>query len=99
MRRMAENEIPVRGVYMTNSPLKQYWADTVGEMGEYAVVPGQWSSQAFSACPVFGSSREYLNMYKERHGYTPEYMEAMASFGGIVAQLALQVTLVRYPYA
>ena len=99
MRRIAETEIPVRGVYITNSPLKQYWADTVGEMGEYAIVPGQWSSQAFSVCPVFGSSREYISMYKERHGNTPEYKEAMASFGGIVAQLALQVTLVRNPYA
>ena len=99
MRRMAETEIPVRGVYVTNSPLKQYWEDTVGDMGEYVVVPGQWSSQAFSVCPVFGSAREYIDMYKERHGYTPEYMEAMSSFGGIVAQLALQVTLMGCPYA
>ena len=91
MRRVAETELPVRGVYVTNSPLKQYWTDTVGVMGEYAFVPGQWSSQAMSECRVFGSSKEYLRMYEERHGYTPQYMEAMATAGGIVAQLALQV--------
>ena len=89
--RAAEMELPVKGAYMTAVPLKPDWSAATGRSADFFVVPAQWSAEGLSTCPVFGSTAKYVQLFKQRYGYLPDYTGAMASLGGVVAQLAIQV--------
>jgi hypothetical protein len=93
MERVIELKLPLKGIYITVAPLNPAWAD-FGAYGNYVVTPGQWSDMAVSPCSVFGSISEYVRMYDEEFGHIPDYNAAMSTFGGILMQLAMQVSLV-----
>ena len=92
MKKVSEMEAPVNGVYITVAPTKTEWNKQLGTNGNYVVTPGQWSDMALSPCVVFGSISDYVKLFNATYGFVPNYNVAMSSFGGIIIQLAMQVS-------
>jgi len=83
-------ELFPKAVVMTLGPTQRDYVKEMGQKAEFKIGISQWSSRSGHIGPVFGSSRQYEDLFVSQYGYRPTYQNAQASAGCVIYQLAIE---------
>jgi len=72
------------------APCDPAFVEQLGEDANYVFGPCQWTSALPYHGPVFGSSQDYAQLFRDKFGREPDYHSAAASACGVTYQLALE---------
>ncbi len=75
---------------LTVGPALPAFVQSLGEDAEGIFGPVQWSSALNYKDPLFGSTKEFVKLYRERFKVEPEYHVAGAVAAGLVFQIAIE---------
>lgn len=72
------------------APCDPAFVERLGEDANYIFSPCQWTSALPYHGPIFGSSKDYAQLFRDKFGREPEYHSAASSACGVAYQLALK---------
>lgn len=75
---------------MTVAPADPAFVEELGQDANYVFGTSQWVSALPYDGPVFGSSQDYAQLFRNKSGEEPDYHAAAASACGVTYQLALE---------
>ena len=64
--------------------------ESLGPDADYVFCSEWWLPSMGWSCPVFGSAKEWGDMFVERYGYIPSYHAAAGSAAGVLYKLAIE---------
>jgi branched-chain amino acid transport system substrate-binding protein len=74
----------------TVGPTTPDFVKALGSAAEAVFASSQWSRDVKYRGPVFGTAREYAQLFEKKYGFVPDYHGAESSAAGVVLQLALE---------
>ena len=91
-KQMADQRIAAPVVTMIAAPAYQEWIDGVGEKLAQNVTSAAWWHPAvrYNGVGVFGTTENYVKLYRAKYGTQPDYAEASSSAAGVILQLAIE---------
>lgn len=82
-------EAPV--ITMIAAPAYQEWIDGTGKLSENVTSAAWWHPAVrYKGTDVFGSTENYVKLFKATYKTVPDYAEASASAAGAIFQLAIE---------
>lgn len=90
-KQMADQRIEAKVVTMIAGPAYQEFIDATGAGAENISSAAWWHPAArYSGADVFGSTENYVKLFRDKYKSTPDYAQASASVAGAVFQLAIE---------
>lgn len=91
-KQMGDQRVEAPVVTMIAAPAYQEWIDAVGTRLAQNVTSAAWWHPAvrYNGQGVFGSTENYVKMFRAKYGELPDYAEASASAAGLILQLAIE---------
>lgn len=90
-QQMAELGIAAPVITMIAAPAYQQFIDETGQLAENITSAAWWHPAAqYSGKDVFGSSANFVRLFRQRYSSTPDYVEASAALAGALLQMAIE---------
>lgn len=90
MRQAQSLEVNAKFFGFTVGPTTPDFVKALGPAAEYVFASSQWTPDVKYTGPLFGSTRQYAQVFMKRYGFEPDYHAANGSAGGLALQLAIQ---------
>jgi branched-chain amino acid transport system substrate-binding protein len=90
-QQMADQKVAAKVVTGINGPQYQEWIDAVGAVGN-GVTSASWfhASVRYTTDDLFGSTENFVRLYKAKYGSEPDFTEASGAAVGVVLQMAIE---------
>jgi len=90
-KQMADQQIKATVVSMIAGPAYQEFIDAAGAGGENITSAAWWHPAAqYSGTDIFGTTANYVKLFKEKFKSEPDYAQASASVAGALFQMAIE---------
>ena len=90
-KQMADQQIKATVVSMIAGPAYQEFIDAAGAGGENITSAAWWHPAAqYSGKDIFGTTQNYVKLFKEKFKSEPDYAQASASVAGALFQMAIE---------
>ena len=90
-KQMADQRIEAPVVTMIAAPAYQDWIDGTGKLSQNVTSAAWWHPAVrYKGKDVFGSTENYVKLFRAAYGALPDYAEASASAAGAMLQLAIE---------
>lgn len=90
-KQMADQQIKATVVSMIAGPAYQEFIDAAGTGGENITSAAWWHPAAqYSGKDIFGTTANYVKLFKEKYKSEPDYAQASASVAGALFQMAIE---------
>ncbi|MBQ8105890.1 MAG: amino acid ABC transporter substrate-binding protein [Afipia sp.] len=90
-KQMADQQIKATVVSMIAGPAYQEFIDAAGAGGENITSAAWWHPAAqYSGKDIFGTTANYVKLFKEKYKSEPDYAQASASVSGALFQMAIE---------
>jgi len=90
-QQMAELAITAPVVTMIAAPAYQEFIDATGPLAENITSAAWWHPAArYVGADSFGSAENFVRLFRQRYGSTPDYVEASAALVGALLQIAIE---------
>jgi len=90
-KQMADQQIKATVVSMIAGPAYQEFIDAAGPGGENITSAAWWHPAAqYSGKDIFGTTANYVKLFKEKYKSEPDYAQASASVSGALFQMAIE---------
>ncbi|TKT70088.1 ABC transporter substrate-binding protein [Afipia massiliensis] len=90
-KQMADQQIKATVVSMIAGPAYQEFIDAAGAGGENITSAAWWHPAAqYSGKDIFGTTANYVKLFKEKFKSEPDYAQASASVAGALFQMAIE---------
>lgn len=90
-KQMADQQIKATVVSMIAGPAYQEFIDAAGPGGENITSAAWWHPAAqYSGKDIFGTTANYVKLFKEKYKSEPDYAQASASVAGALFQMAIE---------
>ncbi|CAN5309755.1 amino acid ABC transporter substrate-binding protein [soil metagenome] len=90
-KQMTDQQIKASVVTMIAGPAYQEFIDAAGPGGENITSAAWWHPAAqYSGKDIFGTTANYVKLFKEKYKSEPDYAQASASVSGALFQLAIE---------
>lgn len=90
-KQMADQQIKATVVSMIAGPAYQEFIDAAGAGGENITSAAWWHPAAqYSGKDIFGTTANYVKLFKEKYKSEPDYAQASASVAGALFQMAIE---------
>jgi branched-chain amino acid transport system substrate-binding protein len=90
-KQMADQQIKATVVSMIAGPAYQEFIDAAGPGGENITSAAWWHPAAqYSGKDIFGTTANYVKLFKEKFKSEPDYAQASASVAGALFQMAIE---------
>lgn len=90
MKALKEIDFSPKLVGFSYGPTVPDFVKQLGKDAEYAVAASEWTPNLPYKGPVFGTAVEFNNLYIKTYNRAPDYVEAAATGGAVVQQMAIQ---------
>ncbi len=74
----------------TAGPAYQDFTDALKDSADYIVTPVWWTTTLGWKGSLFGTAKDYTQLFERRYKYTPDYVTASSSVCGVVLQMAIE---------
>ncbi|MBN9595353.1 MAG: amino acid ABC transporter substrate-binding protein [Afipia sp.] len=90
-KQMADQQIKATVVSMIAGPAYQEFIDAAGAGGENITSAAWWHPAAqYAGKDIFGTTSNYVKLFKEKYKSEPDYAQASASVAGALFQMAIE---------
>lgn len=90
-KQMVDQQIKATVVSMIAGPAYQEFIDAAGASGENITSAAWWHPAAqYSGKDIFGTTANYVKLFKEKYKSEPDYAQASASVAGALFQTAIE---------
>jgi branched-chain amino acid transport system substrate-binding protein len=90
-KQMADQQIKATVVSMIAGPAYQEFIDAAGASAENLTSAAWWHPAAqYSGKDIFGTSANYVKLFREKYKSEPDYAQASASVAGALFQMAIE---------
>jgi branched-chain amino acid transport system substrate-binding protein len=90
-KQMTDPQIKASVVSMIAGPAYQEFIDAAGPSGENITSAAWWHPAAqYSGKDIFGTTANYVKLFKEKYKSEPDYAQASASVSGALFQMAIE---------
>ena len=90
-RLVDELGIDADAVWISVAPtIPSFTSSVGGRAAEFSFAPTQWDATMQFVDPIFGSSSEYVEKYRQWMGSPPNYIVASGTAAGVALQLAME---------
>lgn len=90
-KQMADQQIKATVVSMIAGPAYQEFIDAAGAGGENITSAAWWHPAAqYSGKDIFGTTANYVKLFKDKYKSEPDYAQASASVAGALFQMAIE---------
>ncbi|MCF2522687.1 amino acid ABC transporter substrate-binding protein [Bradyrhizobium sp. G127] len=90
-KQMTDQQIKASVVSMIAGPAYQEFIDAAGPGGENITSAAWWHPAAqYSGKDIFGTTANYVKLFREKYKSEPDYAQASASVSGALFQLAIE---------
>jgi branched-chain amino acid transport system substrate-binding protein len=90
-KQMTDQQIKASVVSMIAGPAYQEFIDAAGASGENITSAAWWHPAAqYSGKDIFGTTANYVKLFREKYKSDPDYAQASASVSGALFQLAIE---------
>jgi branched-chain amino acid transport system substrate-binding protein len=90
-KQMTDQQIKASVVSMIAGPAYQEFIDAAGPSGENITSAAWWHPAAqYSGKDIFGTTANYVKLFKEKYKSEPDYAQASASVSGALFQMAIE---------
>jgi len=90
-KQMTDQQIKASVVSMIAGPAYQEFIDAAGPGGENITSAAWWHPAAqYSGKDIFGTTANYVKLFKEKYKSEPDYAQASASVAGALFQMAIE---------
>ncbi|MCR6735151.1 MAG: amino acid ABC transporter substrate-binding protein [Afipia sp.] len=90
-KQMTDQQIKASVVSMIAGPAYQEFIDAAGASGENITSAAWWHPAAqYSGKDIFGTTANYVKLFREKYKSEPDYAQASASVSGALFQLAIE---------
>ena len=90
-KQMTDQQIKATVVSMIAGPAYQEFIDAAGVGGENITSAAWWHPAAqYSGKDIFGTTANYVKLFKEKYKSEPDYAQASASVSGALFQMAIE---------
>lgn len=90
-KQMADQQIKATVVSMIAGPAYQEFIDAAGAAAENLTSAAWWHPAAqYSGKDIFGTSANYVKLFREKYKSEPDYAQASASVAGALFQMAIE---------
>jgi len=90
-KQMADQQIKATVVSMIAGPAYQEFIDAAGAGGENITSAAWWHPAAqYAGKDIFGTTANYVKLFKEKYKSEPDYAQASASVSGALFQMAIE---------
>ncbi len=90
MRALKEIDFAPRGIAFSYGPTVPDFVRELGPDAEGVVGASEWVPELPYHGPVFGSSRDFARLFRERYGREPDFVEAASAAAAVAQHLAIQ---------
>ncbi len=90
MKALKEIDFSPKLVAFSYGPTVPDFIKQLGNDAEYAVAASEWTPNLPYKGPIFGTAKEFNDLYIKTYKRAPDYVEAAAAGGAVVQQLAIQ---------
>ena len=90
MKQAQTLNVPAKFIGFTVGPTTPDFIRALGPLADGVFASSQWSPDVKYRGPVFGSARDYAQVFERKYGFVPDYHAAESSAAGVVLQLALE---------
>ncbi|RLJ71244.1 amino acid/amide ABC transporter substrate-binding protein (HAAT family) [Hydrogenivirga caldilitoris] len=90
VKQLKQFKINPKFLGLTVGPPVPAFVEALGKDAEHIFGPVQWTKAFSYRDPLFGSTRGYVEAYREKYGEDPEYHAAGGTAAALVLQLALE---------
>ncbi len=98
VKALKETNFSPKLVAFSYGPTVPDFVKALGKDAEYMVGASEWTPALPYKDPVFGSAKEFAELYKKRFGRRPDYVEAATAAGAIAQQMAIESLRLAPPY-
>nr|WP_291863101.1 amino acid ABC transporter substrate-binding protein [Bradyrhizobium sp.] len=90
-KQMADQQIKAGVLSMVAGPAYQEFIDAAGASGENITSAAWWHPAAqYSGKDIFGTTANYVKLFREKYKSDPDYAQASASVSGALFQMAIE---------
>lgn len=90
-KQMAELGILAPVVTMIAAPAYQEFIEATGPLAEHITSAAWWHPAArYVGTDIFGSTENFVRLFRQRYRSTPDYVEASAALAGALFQIAIE---------
>lgn len=90
-KQMADQQIKAAVLTMIAGPAYQEFIDAAGASGENTTSAAWWHPAAqYSGKDIFGTTANYVKLFREKYKSDPDYAQASASISGALFQMAIE---------
>ncbi|KIZ44077.1 MULTISPECIES: amino acid ABC transporter substrate-binding protein [Rhodopseudomonas] len=90
-KQMADQQIKAPVVSMIAGPAYQEFIDAAGASAENVTSAAWWHPAAqYDGKDIFGTSANYVKLFRDKYKSTPDYAQASASVAGALFQMAIE---------
>ncbi len=89
-KQMRELKVSVPLLLMPGGPSNPDFATALGDTADYIVYDTAWWTTLPYKGKMFGTSKDYARLMKDRYGYNVSYVGACVSATGVIFQLAIE---------
>lgn len=90
-KQMADQQIKATVVSMIAGPAYQEFIDAAGQTAENVTSAAWWHPAAqYSGKDIFGTTANYVKLFREKYKSDPDYAQASASVSGALFQMAIE---------
>ena len=90
-KQMADQQIKAGVLSMIAGPAYQEFIDAAGASGENITSAAWWHPAAqYSGKDIFGTTANYVKLFREKYKSDPDYAQASASVSGALFQMAIE---------
>lgn len=90
IRAMQEIKFNPKAVAFSYGPTVPAFRQSLGASADYVFAASEWAPNLPYEGPVFGTAKQFNDLYRKRFNRNPDYVEAAAVAGAVVQQLAVQ---------
>lgn len=90
-KQMADQRITAKVVSMIAGPAYQEFIDATGQGAENVSSAAWWHPSAnYEGADIFGTTANYVKIFKAKHNAVPDYTQASSSVSGALFQMAIE---------
>ena len=90
-KQMADQKMKAPVVTMIAGPAYQEYIDAAGQGAENVTSAAWWHPAVrYTSKDIFGSTENYVKLFREKYKADPDYAHASASVSGVIFQLAIE---------
>jgi branched-chain amino acid transport system substrate-binding protein len=90
-KQMADQQIKASVLSMIAGPAYQEFIDAAGASGENITSAAWWHpAEQYSGKDIFGTTANYVKLFREKYKSDPDYAQASASVSGALFQMAIE---------